>query len=138
MEENNVIVPRAVEGLGEGWMCSQDVSLRPCEASPSVFMLHRSDILARLHASELKRRFGHQEVLQYLLIDGAFQGAVVGHWRIGPHDVEDIVVELPAAEQMNRREEILKAVTWQYRPPHSHILKYTGKILEPNASSERI
>ena len=102
-------------------------------------MLHKSDILARSHASELKRRFGHREVLQYLLIDGAFQGAVLGHWRIGPHDVEDIAVELPAVERMNRREEILNAVSSGYRPPYSRILRYAGKeISEPNASSERI
>jgi len=138
MEKDNAIVPRAVEGLGEGWVCPQDISLRSRGISPSVLMLHRSDILVRSHISELKRRFGGQEVLQYLLIDGAFQSAVLGHWRIGPYDVEDVIVELPAAERANRRGEILKAIAWQYRPPHHRILKYAGKIVEPNASSERI
>lgn len=127
MEKSGTLMPQIVEGLGEGWICAQDVSLSPRKASPSVFMLHKSDILVRSHASELKRRFGHQEVLQYLLIDGVFQGAVLGHWRIGPHDVEDIIVELPAAERTNRREEILNAVSWGYQPPRSHILKYAGK-----------
>jgi hypothetical protein len=127
MEENGALSPQVVQGLGEGWICAQDTSLKLYKSPPSVFMLHASDILTRSHASELKRRFGDQEVLQYLLIDGAFQGAVLGHWRIGPHDVEDIIVELSAAERMNRREEILKAVAWQYRPPHSRILKYAGE-----------
>ena len=127
MEKNNTFVPTVVEGLGEGWICAQDISLSPCNASPSVFMLHKSDILVKSHTSELKRQFGDREVLQYLLIDGAFQGAVLGHWRIGPHDVEDIVVALPVAERTDRREEILKAVAWGYRAPHSRILKYDGK-----------
>ena len=74
-------------------MRSQDTSLEPYELPPSVFMLHRSDFLTKSHTSELKRRFGGQEVLQYLLIDGMFGGAVLGHWRIGPHDVDDIVVK---------------------------------------------
>ena len=39
---------------------------------------------------ELKERFGGLEVLQYLLIDRNFAGAVCGHWRIGPHDVEEM------------------------------------------------
>ena len=129
MEKNNTLVPLAVKELGEGWICAQDISLTSCKASPSVFMLHKADILARSHASELKRRFGGREVLQYLLIDGAFQGAVLGHWRIGPHDVENVVVELPASERANRREEILNAVAWGYRAPHSRILKYDGKEL---------
>jgi hypothetical protein len=126
MEESSRIVPKAIEGLGEGWICAEDISLSAGEIVPSVFMLHKADILARSHASELKRRFGGQEVLQYLLIDGAFQGAVLGHWRIGPHDVADIAVTLPAAERANRREEILDVVAKQYHPPHSRILKYAG------------
>jgi len=131
MEKDKAIVKQEVEGPGEGWMSPQDVSLSPCEITPSVFMLHKSDILVRSHASELKRSFGGQEVLQYLLIDGAFQGAVLGHWRIGPHDVEDVVVELPEAERTGRREDILNAVAWKYRPPYSHILRYDGEEVDP-------
>ncbi|MFC1716635.1 DNA glycosylase AlkZ-like family protein [Candidatus Poribacteria bacterium] len=126
MEESGVIVPKAVEGIGEGWIRDEDADLKPCEAPPSVFMIHRADILAKSHNSELKRKLGGQEVLQYLLIDGAFKGAVLGHWRIGPHDVDDIVVEVPAKERKDRREEILNAVAWGYSPPHSHILRYDG------------
>lgn len=127
MEKSRVLVPGKIDDLGEGWMRPQDISLEPSDLPPSVFMLHKSDFLAKSHTSELKRRFGGQEVLQYLLIDGIFKGAVLGHWRIGPHDVDDIVVELPAADRASRREEILDAVSWGYRPPHSHILKYAGK-----------
>jgi len=127
MENSGVLVPISVEGMGEGWMRAEDASLSAPKAPPSAFMLHKSDPLVRSHVSELKRRFGGREVLQYLLIDGAFQGAVLGHWRIGPHDVEDIMVELPPAERASRREEILAAVTWRYRPPGSHVLRYDGK-----------
>ena len=127
MEKNGKIMPQKVKGLGEGWMLSQDVSLKPGEIPPSVFMLHRSDILVKSCVSELKRRFGDYEVLQYLLIDGEFKGAVLGHWRIGPHDVDDIIIELPSAEKAKRRKEIVDAVAWGYHPPHSNILKYDGK-----------
>ena len=92
-------------------------------------MLHRADILVRSHAQELKRRFGDLEILQYLLIDGQFQGAVVGHWRIGPHDVDDIVLTLPSQERVARRAAILDAVAEWYRPPRHHILCYEGQPL---------
>ena len=62
-------------------------------------------------------------------MDGRFRGAVAGHWRIGPHDVEDVVVALPAAETRERRDEILQAVGSGYGPPHSHILSYNGQAL---------
>ena len=92
-------------------------------------MLHKADVLVRSHGRELQRRFGTAEVLQYLLIDGAFKGAVLGHWRIGPHDVEDIVVALPAAQRQQRQEEILHAVAQQYHPSRHHILKYDGRAI---------
>ena len=112
MEATGAIVPISISGLGGGWMLPEDAALESRQAPPGVFMLHGSDMLVRSHKTELKRRFGDHEVLQYLLIDGRFLGAVLGHWRIGPHDVEDIVVELPSPERSARREEILRAVEW--------------------------
>jgi len=121
------ILPVTIAGLGDGWMRAEDEDLLETVAPPTVFMLHKADPLVRSHASELKARYHGLEVLQYLLIGGAFQGAVLGHWRIGPHDVDDIVVELPAEECAARREEIIKAVAWGYRPPYSNILRYGGQ-----------
>lgn len=118
-----------ITDLGEGWLRAADAHLRENPMPPTVFMLHKSDPLVRAQSSALKARYHGMEVLQYLLIDGAFQGAVLGHWRIGPHDVEDIVVELPSEEYRVRREEILRAVTWGYQPPFSHIQKYAGEAV---------
>jgi hypothetical protein len=84
-----------------------------------------------VHASlsELKRRFAGLEVLQYLLIDGDLRGAVCGHWRIGPHDVDDIVVDLSPEECVARKAEIIRAVAWGYHAPSHRILRYAGEPL---------
>jgi hypothetical protein len=129
LEQTGLIVPQTVEGLSEGWLRSEDVELPDGQIEPSEFMLHKADILVRSHASELKRRFGKYETLQYLLIDGEFRGAVVGHWRIGPHDVDDIVLTLPADECTARRGKIIDVVSQWYHPPHNRILKYMGEEL---------
>ena len=129
MEAEGKLTPHSVDTLGDGWSRTADDELPTVEGRPSVFMLHKSDTLARSHASELKRRFGSLETLQYLLIDGEFQGAAVGHWRIGPHDVEDIVVELPTADRVRRKAEIVNAVSRWYYPPRSHVLRYDGQPL---------
>ncbi|MHB9108689.1 MAG: DNA glycosylase AlkZ-like family protein [Armatimonadota bacterium] len=126
----NAIFPTTVDGLGNGWLRAEDAELPETVAPPTVFMLHKADPLVRSHASELKARYHGREVLQYLLIDGAFQGAALGHWRIGPHDVDDIVVELPADERAARREEIIRAVEWGYQPPYSNIRRYAGQAVE--------
>lgn len=135
MENTRLIVPQSVEGLGSGWLCASDTAFSATEITPSIFMLHRADILVRSHASELKRRLGHLEILQYLLIDGQFQGAIVGHWRIGPHDVDDIVLTMPAQERVARRTAILDAVAESYHPPRHRILNYDGKPVQESATA---
>jgi hypothetical protein len=127
LETDGTITARRIDGLGDGWIRVEDASLGYEEPPPSVFMLHKADPLVRAEMSELKRRFSGQEVLQYLLIDGSLQGAVCGHWRIGPHDVEDIIVGLPEDERIARRDEIMEAVAWKYHPPSHRILRYNGE-----------
>ena len=79
-----------------------------------VYAVHRNDFLYRAMEPELKARFlpmcegleYDHEMLQYLLIDGEFRGAVVGHFRNGPYDLNDIIGDLPE----ERMEEIVEAV----------------------------
>ncbi|MNC79028.1 hypothetical protein D3C75_1313930 [compost metagenome] len=79
--------------------------------------------------TQLKKSYAGKEVLQYLLIDGQFKGAVIGHWRIGPHDVEDIIVNLDPEEAESRKDEIIEAVKYTYRPDFSQILAYNGVVI---------
>ena len=46
--------------------------------------------------------------LQYLLIDGTFHGAVVGHFRNGLYDLNDVRID--DASLLSRKDEILAAV----------------------------
>ena len=128
--EKEGLSPVRVEGLGEGWTCTEDGNLEPARMEAGVFMLHRGDPLVIPHTVELKERFEGLEVLAYLLIDGELSGAVCGHWRIGPHDVEDIVLTLPERECMRRKGEIVKEVGRFYQPPGHEILRYTGRTLK--------
>jgi hypothetical protein len=126
LEADGRLRPGTVAGLGEGWCLPADQALPDRPLVRGVWMLHRADPLVACHASDLKARFPGREVLQYLLVDGQLEGAVCGHWRIGPHDVEDVVVTLPAAAAAARREEVLAAVAHQYQPPRSRIVRYAG------------
>jgi hypothetical protein len=118
-----------VEGMGVGWMLSDD-EVDPAAVAPrSAFLLHWNDPLVRSQVSELKRRYAGREVLQCLLVDGEFRGAAVGHWRIGPYDIDDILLDLPDDERDARRDEILAAVATVYHPPRHNILRYAGEDL---------
>lgn len=129
LEANETIAACEVDELGEGWMLTEDLSLDEKSPARSVFMLHRSDPMVRADITWLKESFPGMEVLQFLLIDGDFQGAVCGHWRIGPHDVEDIMLYIPEDERVSRRDEIIDAVAWQYHPPAHNIILYDGHAL---------
>lgn len=81
-----------------------------------VYALHRNDFLYKSHEHILKDyakrltdglEYDH-EPLQYLLIDGEFHGASVGHFRNGPYDLNDIVCDLLNAEE--RKAEIIDAI----------------------------
>jgi hypothetical protein len=127
MRDDGLIEDAIVDGLGHGYLAVEDLSQDSVDGRPPVFMLHKADPLVRAHATELKRLFGQRETLQYLLIDGELKGAVLGHWRIGPHDVDDVVLLLPPRECKDRREDVLSVISSVYKPPRSRILKYCGE-----------
>lgn len=129
MEASGRVQAVEVEGVGAGWMLSDDLLDQATVVTPSTFLLHWHDPLVLSHAGELKRRHVGLEVLQHLLIDGEFRGVVVGHWRIGPHDVDDIALDLPKEDLEDRRDEILAAVATVYHPPRHNILRYAGRAL---------
>ena len=80
-----------------------------------VCALHRNDFLVKSFEHIIKDRYNKlsnglpydHDILQYLLIDGEFCGAVVGHFRNGPYDLNDVVCE-PGYE--SRKDEIINAV----------------------------
>ena len=100
-----------------GFMLSEDAQQLP-QPKPMrfVYAIHRNDVLYKAHESQLKKWIqpltGHlpydHEPLQYLLIDGEFHGASVGHFRNGLYDLNDVVCDLPDPEE--RMDEILTAV----------------------------
>lgn len=109
----------ALSTWGTGYVLAQDRELLtnlPAEPPRSVYAIHRNDILYKTQEPALKElvkplteglAYDH-EPLQYLLVDGEFCGAVVGHFRNGPYDLNDVVCSLPDARE--RREELLDAV----------------------------
>lgn len=105
--------------INSGFMLKSDVEfLKNYEPKEHhfVYAIHRNDFLYKSFEHLLKERiwplfaeldYDH-EPLQYLLIDGEFRGASVGHFRYGPHDLNDIVCDWPAEGKY--KEEIIEAV----------------------------
>lgn len=104
---------------GSGYMLKSDAELLTSYEPKTmrfVYAIHRNDFLYKAHEHILKEMttklteglaYDH-EPLQYLLIDGEFHGASVGHFRYGPYDLNDIVCDLPNAQ--DRIDEIIEAI----------------------------
>lgn len=126
------LVSRPVEGEGDRILLREDAALLESErvsSEPLAIALHRNDFLVKAMESALKEQFDRPEweVLQYLLIDGRFQGAVYGKFKNGPFLVEDVWAEEPVR---HRKEELLRAV-WEANPaPESRPKRYCGEALQ--------
>jgi len=124
-----------IEKIGESnesfWYLPEDreeiQSRMMVQIIPSVHVIHKADYLYRAYESKLKAQYKGKEILQYILIDGEIKGAVEGHWRIGPHNIENITINLPKYKTAIRKDEIISEVAKLYHPPYSNILRYNGK-----------
>lgn len=116
---NELVDDGIMAAIGDGFILKSDVAiLDQYEPKPMHFAyaIHRNDFLYKTHEHCLKAQIKpmmatlqyDNKPLQYLLIDGEFHGAVVGHFHNGPYDLNDVVCDLPDAEE--RKDEIIRAV----------------------------
>ena len=114
MVQDGVLVP-----FEAGYLLKEDAKLLVSYVPKPmhfVYAIHRNDILYKAQEHLLKEFISpmcenlpyDHEPLQYLLIDGELHGAVVGHFRNGPYDLNDVVCDLPDAQM--RKGEILEAI----------------------------
>jgi hypothetical protein len=129
LEDDGAVGWATVDGLGEGWLIPSASELPEIPLWRGVRALSYADLLCRSHQAEIKERFEGLEVLCPLLIDGEFNGAIIGHWGFGLYPLDDIVVTLPDKERQSRKQEVLAAVKQVYAPEQHAIVRYDGKVL---------
>lgn len=102
-----------------GYLLKEDAETLKTYTAPefhSVYALHRNDPLYKAFEPALKSLAKSLteglpydcDPLQYLLIDGVFHGAVVGHFRNGPYDLNDVRID--DASLLSWKEDIIAAV----------------------------
>ncbi len=93
-----------------------------------VYVMHRNDVLVKSNEYWLKEKYNRNglDILQYILLDGKFCGAVLGHFKNGPYVIEDISLSLPYDEIIARKEEIIEAVYCVNDRNRSKIKLYNG------------
>lgn len=99
-------------GGEQGWLQTQDLDLEPLPPARGVRFIHKADPLVQAYLPELKARFPG-ETLGFLLLDGELDGALMGHWRISEHPVDDLVIDRPDAERFRAEALALVGERWR-------------------------
>lgn len=101
----------------------------PCEKF--VLAVDKNDFLIKSNEHKLTPIFKQDgsDVLAYLLIDGELKGAVLGHFRFGPHDLDDVVLKIDEKEAQKRKKEIIAAVEAFFGEYAKPLQKFMGKPL---------
>ncbi len=96
------------------------------ELKHSAIVLQRSDILIRSYEHILKKRFEIKgtRVLQYILIEGEFHGAVYGAFRFSPNEIDDVILD--DEKYMIYKEQIINGI-YVANSFESPISKFMGK-----------
>jgi len=97
----------------------------------SVMILDLNDYLVKSNELTLKERFGKSEykILRYLYKEGEFIGRLLGFFRFGPADLEDVQVDIddPTGELKNI---VIEAIHEHFEGQENHLKRYQGNILE--------
>ncbi len=93
-----------------------------------TYCINRSDFYAKSLEVELKSRFpkAENEPMFYILHDGDIKGCVMGHFKIGPNVIEDIVFDRDQALMKACFSQVVKAVGKVADLSVSPILRYQG------------
>lgn len=118
----------AVEG---GYARAEDAAeaVKDKPAEKSLILLNKNDFLVKSNEHWLKKKYTNEgnDVLYYILIDGAFHGAVFGHFRFMPHIVDDVFIDLSSGEVKALKKPLMDAVEKIFDKSVSPLLHYMGK-----------
>lgn len=103
----------------------------PGELPQDILVLDLNDYYVKCQEITLKEAYGQKEykTLNYILKGGAFIGAVLGFFRYGPNDLEDVVLSLSQEDQAKYGEAIIDAVYSVYDRELHQLKRYCGKLI---------
>lgn len=120
------------EKIGQGYVLIDDIEeIKSIEevAPDKVFILDLNDYLVKSNELILKSKFGKSEMktLHYIMKQGEIIGRVLGYFRYGPNDLEDIELDVTDDLIFEYKHSILEALNEMYDGQETKLKKFCGK-----------
>ena len=131
MLEEGTLVALDIEGY-RGYMLSVDVAeVKKVDTSvPDLLLfLDNNDYLVKSNELTLKKRFtkSSYKTLGYIYKQGEFVGRLLGYFRFGPDDLEDIELDVEKAFQDAWKERIVKLIENAYEGQDNVLKRYCSE-----------
>jgi hypothetical protein len=96
-----------------------------------IFILDLNDYYVKSQELTIRERFSPKpyKILRYIMYRGEFIGALLGYFRFGPDDLEDVILDLPDKEKISLGPKIIQAIYTQYNPRENVLKRFDGKPL---------
>lgn len=120
------------EDFGQGFVLTDDIEeikAVTSEVPDRVFILDLNDYLVKSNELILKNRFSKTELktLHYVMKKGEIIGRVLGYFRYGPNDLEDLEIDLDNDKILEYKHDVIKALKDTYSGQETELKKYCGK-----------
>lgn len=130
LEEKEQISPLEEDGI-LGYVLTEDLALieatKP-KIDDRIYVLDLADYYVRSNDLDLKAIFQKTsyKTLHYLLENGQIIGRVLGHFRFGPNDLEDVDMLLTPKEAEKKRQAVIDAIDKVYANEDNYVKCYMG------------
>lgn len=98
------------------------------EVQDQLYIMDNNDYMVKSHELILKDMFGKSKykTLHYIMYNGEFIGRVLGFFRFGPNDLEDVEVLLDNEISLELKESIIDAIDLVYEGQENSVKRYRG------------
>lgn len=123
------------KGDGNGYILKQDLDeIKKCtqDIVDDIYIMDLNDYIVKSNEIKLKERFPRRKpclILHYIFKKGEFIGALLGHFRFGPNDLEDVILDIKDTDKIKYKKRILNAIKKTYNPKETKLKRYCGEII---------
>ena len=133
MMNKGEIIEVMIEGMSMMMLTGDEPAVeKTSETIPDkIYLLDNNDYLVKSIDLKLKKQFEKSpyKTIAYICIKGVIVGRLLGYFRFGPNDLEDVELELMDELKEAYRDRILDLIEESYEGEENYLKRYCGNEL---------